>query len=66
MINSAASGVFSQMPIDVDFPSGLSFFFSYAISLILNPFLARLFFSMIFLIPSFFSFSTSKSSVGTR
>lgn len=65
IIDSAASGVFNQMPMDADLPCGLSFFFNHAISLISNPFLARLFSSMIFSIPSFFSLSRVKSSVGT-
>ena len=66
MIDSAASGVFNQIPIDADLPRGLSFFFSHAMSSISNPFSMRSFSSKIFRIPCVFPLSRSKSSVGTR
>lgn len=65
MIDSAASGVFNQIPIDADLPRGLSFFFSHAMSSISNPFSMRSFSSKIFWIPRVFSLSRLKSSVGT-
>ena len=66
MIDSAASGVFNQIPIDADLPRGLSFFFSHAMSSISTPFSVRSFSSKIFWIPRVFPLSRSKSSVGTR
>ena len=48
MIDSAASGVLNQIPIDADLPRGLSFFFSHAMSSISNPFSMRSFSSKIF------------------
>ena len=65
IIDSAASSVLNQIPIDVDLPRGLSFFFSHVMSSISNPFSMRSFSSKIFWIPCVFPLSRLKSSVGT-